>query len=399
MRHVTVSRIIQDLRVFAPTTRGDISRRTGISPALVGQVMERLIEKNLVTDTPGVRKDKTLSFPATGDRFLGVEIERERMVLVVSGLEDAPGEPKVLQDPLGPGYLSNLDALCRPLEEALASTPTIDTVAISVRHTVDRQGVVRYESPANPGEWIQAPLPALLSARLGRPVLFVNKVKALSYGERRRQQRLGKKGASSFLLVSLGTSLGATLVLGGQVVAGERGFAGEIGSMRVPPHGVADDRGQTDTLENTLCAMGLLRRIRHGIYQGMRCAAREAFLDPTLDHHQMRFWSLLRGGWQDGDPAVTRAVTTAATLLGSALSPLEEFCDPERILLTGPALLDQRVFDLVEAAYRETMERRKYRDAVGLTARFSQVTDIALGAMEPAMDAWLERWIVREFGA
>jgi len=97
---------------------------------------------------------------------------------------------------------------------------------------VTRDGVVRY-SPNLPGVQ-EFPLGQRLSDSLGCPVVVDNDATAATLAE----WRVGAgRGHDDLLLVTLGTGIGAGLVMGGQLQRGAHGFAGEPGHMVVDPAG------------------------------------------------------------------------------------------------------------------------------------------------------------------
>ena len=74
--------------------------------------------------------------------------------------------------------------------------------------------------------WNQVPLGATLRRELGLPVLVENNVNALAMAE--RLYGVGRRH-ESFLVVTIGTGVGAGIVVDGVVLRGSSGGAGEIG--------------------------------------------------------------------------------------------------------------------------------------------------------------------------
>jgi predicted NBD/HSP70 family sugar kinase len=73
------------------------------------------------------------------------------------------------------------------------------------------------------------PVGERLEARLGVPVRVVNDVNLAALGER---DHGAGSGVQNFVFVSVGTGLGAGVIVGGELVSGSHGAAGEIDFLR-----------------------------------------------------------------------------------------------------------------------------------------------------------------------
>jgi predicted NBD/HSP70 family sugar kinase len=91
-------------------------------------------------------------------------------------------------------------------------------------------------------------LAADLEAALGLPVTVENDVHAAAVGAY-EILRLDGQSPESLALVSIGTGIGAGVVLNGELVRGARGMAGEIGHVVVDSSGVVCRCGQRGCLE------------------------------------------------------------------------------------------------------------------------------------------------------
>lgn len=81
--------------------------------------------------------------------------------------------------------------------------------------------------------WRDVPFGALLAARIAAPIRIVNDLKAIAWGE----WRFGAaKGSEAMVAVYLGSGIGSGAVVHGKLVEGARGYAGEIGHLRVGRH-------------------------------------------------------------------------------------------------------------------------------------------------------------------
>ena len=110
----------------------------------------------------------------------------------------------------------------------IAAEAQVGAMGVGCAGAVTPEGVVRY-SPNLPAVRELA-LGALLAEATGLPVAVDNDATCALVAE----HAIGAaRGADDALLVTIGTGLGSGLLLGGRVVRGAHGFAGEVGHMVV----------------------------------------------------------------------------------------------------------------------------------------------------------------------
>jgi len=143
------------------------------------------------------------------------------------------------------------------------------SIGVGVPGSVDRRtGVVSHAVNLDLDE---LPLGELLGARLGRPVVVENDVKAAALGAFHLDGldggfgRGADRATGSMAYLNLGTGLAAGLVLDGRLWRGANGVAGEIGHIPVhPDHGDLCLCGQRGCLETVASGGGLARRWPQG---------------------------------------------------------------------------------------------------------------------------------------
>lgn len=164
------------------------------------------------------------------------------------------------------------------------------------------------------------PMRALASERLGTTVTVMHDVRAAALAE----GTLGAaRGRSDYLLLTVGTGVGAAVVLGGEPYTGVHGLGGELGHVTVDPRGPRCACGGTGCLE-TLASAGAVAR-RYGQTVDAEEVARRAEAGDTTAAQV----------WRDAIDALALAIDSYATLL-----------DPELVVIggglaeAGPLLFD-----------------------------------------------------------
>ncbi|MDA8295431.1 MAG: ROK family protein [Actinomycetota bacterium] len=166
-------------------------------------------------------------------------------------------------------------------------------------------------APAIPG-WEAVPLAERVADTLGAPVRLANDVKAAAVAEARWG---ALAGADPALYVNLGTGLAAAIVVGGKVVTGAHGAAGEIGYLLLRPDDLDRSFDERPILEHIVSGMGLAaagsRRLARPV------SALEVF------------------SGSDADPALAAVVDEFVAWLALHLVNLAVALDPERIAVGG----------------------------------------------------------------
>lgn len=168
------------------------------------------------------------------------------------------------------------------------------------------------------------PLGALLQAKFGLPVRVTNDANAAAEGELRYGKAVGKK---NFIEITLGTGLGAGIVIDGKVVYGADGFAGELGHVIVEKNGRQCGCGLRGCLETYVSATGVVKTFQEKIKNGAKTNGVGAPLAVTA-----RSIALAA---EKGDELAVEVMRYTGQILGEALASFVAFSAPEMIVLFG----------------------------------------------------------------
>lgn len=117
-----------------------------------------------------------------------------------------------------------------------------------------KAGVVEYSN--NLG-FCNVPLSAMLEERLGLPVRLENDASAAAFGE---VVAGAAKGAQSAVVVTLGTGIGAGIIIDGHIFGGCNGVAGEVGHTLLIKDGIECTCGRHGCFEAYASAVALKRQ-------------------------------------------------------------------------------------------------------------------------------------------
>lgn len=137
------------------------------------------------------------------------------------------------------------------------------------------------------------------------------------------------KGMTDFIVLTLGTGLGAGVVVQGDLLYGKHGFAGELGHTLVSVHGRHCNCGKIGCLETYVSATG----IRRTIYKLLADYTEPSLLrGVSFDDLSTRF---ITEAAEKGDLIALKAFEYTGRVLGMKLSDFIVHTDPEAIFLMG----------------------------------------------------------------
>ena len=171
------------------------------------------------------------------------------------------------------------------------------------------------------------PLKALFEQRIGLPTTLTNDANAAAMGE---MIYGAARGMKDFIMITLGTGVGSGIVVGGKMVYGHDGFAGELGHVIVRRQGGRlCGCGRRGCLEAYCSATGVSRTAQEVLTQ-----TDEPSLLRQLPEGSITSKDVYDAAVQ-GDAVAQRIFHTTGTLLGEALADFVVFSSPEAIILFG----------------------------------------------------------------
>lgn len=310
--------LLQELFAGGPASRADLARSSGLTRVTVSDLVAELIAEGLLEEL-GAPVETRVGKPPT---LVGLVPDAKQVVAIDLSVDDQvvgavltlAGEV-VLRDarPLDGRRGAEAAALVEEFAADLAgrSSRPLLGVAVATPGVVSPEGVV-LDAP-NLG-WRDVPLAETLGATLDLPVYVANDANTAVMGE----YTFGGGGEGGLLLLRLSTGVGAGLVLGGAVLHGNGGAAGEIGHVQVDPGGETCGCGRPGCLETFVAVPRLRRRVAEGAAGGADAVLRDA-----------------------GDR------------LGQALAPVVATLNLGEVVLSGPADLVGPLAAYAEAGVRD----------------------------------------------
>ncbi len=177
------------------------------------------------------------------------------------------------------------------------------------------------------------PLGQIMRDAFGLPTRIGNDANLGVLGEQWRGA--GRRMDSAFGIF-VGTGIGGGLILGGKLVEGFRGLAGEIGHFMIPlgADEIAGMLTRKHSFLEELCSRTAIEnQLRHAILKnGEKSVLTEIVGDPQLERIRS---GALNAALKRKDPLVTDVMRRASYLLGLATASVLHVVDPEVIIFGG----------------------------------------------------------------
>ncbi len=331
--------ILNLLRNRGPLSRAEIATVTGLSPAAVTFVVTELIEEKLVIEGMAQagatgRRPVPVDINYDGHMAVGFKLRHDRIDCILTDLATTPlasfdvpvpdTRPETMVETIVAAIPKLLDVAGR------TGLPVLG-IGVAIPGEVDAVNGICVQSPRF--GWYNLDFPKLLGEQVHVPVWIDDDISAFTVA-----QRLFGAGRNhrNFATVAVGTGVGASLVIAGEIYHGSHGLAGKMGHIISVPEG-------------RLCECG-----RRGCLQAH-----------TNEAAMMDAWSARRGvasvsreqfaaAIEAGDDDALRVMADAGALIGRHLADLVNLFDPEVLIAGGEAM---QFGDAILEPIRQSMAR------------------------------------------
>jgi glucokinase-like ROK family protein len=332
----TLISVLEEIRSGRAQTRPTLIARTGLTRAIVVQRVSELLARGLVGEAElaaptGGRAARTLVFRSALGHVLSADIGAASIVV---GLADISGrlvdhheEPADISS--GPRVV--LGRVQELFDQLLAaqdgSLGRLWGIGIGLPGPVEFSAGRPISPPIMPG-WDGVPVRDLFAERYRAPVWVDNDVNLMALGE------LSSGVAREHdvvVFVKIGVGVGAGILVGGQLLRGAQGCAGDVGHIQV-----SDD-------PSVVCRcgkLGCLEALAGGAAIGRRAetaarSGRSAALEATLSARGRIDAADVARVASHGDPVARELITSAGQLVGSMLSAVVNVINPSLVVIGG----------------------------------------------------------------
>jgi glucokinase len=309
--------------------------------------------------------------------LIGVDLGGTSIRAAVATGEVTHGEPVHRDTPSRDGPAAVLDAVADCARQAAAGVP-IRGLAIGIPGPIDpREGVV-HNAP-NMSGWNEVPAAAMLTERLGCPVVLCHDAAAAGYAELKAG---AGRGARHLLFITVSTGIGGALFIDGDLYDGATGSAGEVGHTPISDDGPPCAQGHPGCLEGTSSGTAIAALVRAELAAGTASSL------SSLDGASIDARAIVVAA-NAGDELSLRVFHDAGHALGRALGGFINVLNPDAIVIGGGLI---HAGDLLLAPARHAVTQIAFE----IPARRCKIVTAALGTDAGLIGA--VAWAVRSFG-
>ena len=223
------------------------------------------------------------------------------------------------------------------------------------------------------------PLAQLISEQIdGIPVALTNDANAAAIGE---MTYGAARGMKDFIVITLGTGVGSGIVVGGNLVYGHDGFAGELGHVIMRRNnGRQCGCGRQGCLEAYASATGVARTARE--YLEIR---KDESVLRDLDPDEITSKDVYDAAMKN-DKIALEIFEATGSMLGEAFADFVAFSSPEAIILFGGLT---KAGDLIMNPIKRSMEKNMLKVYAGKTKLlFSQLKESDAAVLGASALGW-----------
>ncbi|WP_338825063.1 ROK family transcriptional regulator [Neomoorella humiferrea] len=333
LQEMNRAQVLETIRAYGPIARVDIARKTQLSPTTVATLVNDLIAEGWVRsagegESRGGRKPTLLEFNAKAGYIIAVDVTDSLLTIARTDLNarELEEERSVPHKVTGEALAELIGVTVGSLIDSMkARKLNIAGIGISTPGLVDADtGMVRYSLKLN---WMELPLGSLLKERFNLTVYVENDTNAAALGE--KWFGAGRP-FENMVYVTVGSGVGAGLILGGRIFRGITGSAGELGHMSIDKGGERCECGNIGCLENLVAWPAIWARVTKAMKRGVPTVITE-----LVDNIDQVTPEILNKAARAGDQLAVNALAEAGVSLGIGLANLVNLLNPEAIILGG----------------------------------------------------------------
>lgn len=372
LRRINERRVLELIQQLGPASRAVVGRASGMTAPTVSKAVDSLIklgflEEDLPLETTVGRPGKVLQLASRTANVLGVVIDSRRGWVISSGLEGKISPERMRSFEVPNNYTALLDVIelhARELTKEFGIEPrgvgvSVPGLVNSTRHEVLFSPNLRLLDNQKPG--------VDLSARLGVPCVMLQESHALCLSERMYGEA---RGVENFAMLDVSTGLGLGVMIGGEILSGQSGLAGELGHITVDPQGHLCGCGNLGCLETVATDSALARQVSAKV-------GRELPIEEVV--------KLIRAKEIDASAELTQA----SEYLAIAIAAVINIFNPATLFVHGKMFeASDELFEHVLQRVQKRALKPSFSDCIVRQARGSKRQGVIAGIVHHLTASW-----------
>lgn len=371
-RRMTLSAVVQAITTYGPISRASVAKMTGFSKQTVSEVVSSLEADGWVQTvgrTEGNVGRRAVVYEIVPDAALvaSVDLGGTKVRVALCDLSGAVVE-EIAEPTCQEGGAAVVDQIARIIHKAAGlfgiASEKIRVAVVGVPGVLDA-ATGNINLAPNISGIDRIDFPALLEAKLGVEVLVENDVNLAALGE----HWMAHQGVKDDLVyVSIGTGIGAGLVIAGQLMRGATGAAGEIGYIPFGADPTEPESRDVGALERVTATSAMTNHYKE--LTGCQKTVPEIF-DAAVA----------------GDDLAIQVLKRAAGFIARTIGTIAAVVDPSCVIIGGSIGARNEFFQLIERELKECFPKEVLIETsiLGNHAALAGGTSIALSRLHIAL--------------
>jgi glucokinase-like ROK family protein len=329
LRKKNRSAILREIYFNENVSRLEVSNQLGISPATATNVVTELVEKEILVES-GLRKSESgrpstlLKVNPEYANIIGIEVGETYIRAELFDLKF--NQLAALEVPLkaivtSETVVSKLQHIVEEISTASQVThQELLGIGIGFPGLVDAEKGVSVFTP-NWG-WRNVSIRSQLSEKINVPIFMENGAKAMAVGELLFG---GGRNVSNFVVLLIGTGVGAGIIVDGKLFRGSGNNAGEFGHTIIDIDGPSCRCGSRGCVEAYIGSNGILSRF----HKSMELQAEIPLHEQMLEVNNIVNQAL------EGDAFAKKIVDETVQYLGVCVANIVNLVNPGLVLIGG----------------------------------------------------------------
>ncbi len=321
-------------------SRIELAKHTGLSPACIGGIVNRLLGKRLIVESgrsssPQGRKPVSLVLRSDAAFLVGVDIGSYMLRVVVTDLLGrciyktetvsslSNGRQHVLQ--------RTFEAIHKAVHDSGVTRSLIKGIGVAHSGVVHSENglVLSFPRPGQMAEWKNVPLRQIFEQQFGLPTTIDDSTRMMAVAEKHFGLALD---LSDFFYINVGVGIGAAIFIDGKLYRGPGGLAGEFGHMTVDEDGPFCSCGNYGCLEAVASCAAIIQGIRDALQKGADSRIYE-LANGELDCITIE---MIAQAAKENDSLAFRVLDEAVSHIGVALADVANLLNPRVVIFGGP---------------------------------------------------------------
>lgn len=324
--------VIAHMAVNGETTLAELTKVMRISVPTITKLVQELVDDGIVTDlgkveTPGGRRPNVFGLASTKIYFIGVNVGRDRMVYVITDLQnniisEHTDDTFVLTD-----RAQCLEKICSNIDEFISSCgiarENILGVGVCIVGRVSTVQGRSYKYFTSEEESLRD----IIEQKIGIQVLVENDTRSRCYAEYTHGK---SKDESDVLYLQLGLGVAIGIVVDGKLYYGKNGFAGEFGHIPFFDNEKICFCGKKGCLETEVSGIAIEEKMSELVKNGANTILRDRYLAGESIHIN----DIISAALKDDNLSI-ELIEEAGEKLGKAIAILINIFNPQTVIVGG----------------------------------------------------------------